>query len=87
VASRYVEHFQDCQNSLLPRFYFILRINKGGRIKSTEHWVVTDNLNDLPLPVRLTYDLKGVGSRHTKVARFVYVLEYLFVSCKGLGTK
>lgn len=68
VASRYVEHFQDCQNSLLPRCYVIMRIAKGGRVKSTEHWVVTDNLNDLPLPVRLTYDLKGVYSRVTKVA-------------------
>ena len=68
VSSRYVEHFQDCQNSLLPRSYVILRIAKGGRVKSTEHWVVTDNLNDLPLPVRLTYDLKGVASRFTKVA-------------------
>ena len=68
VASRYVEHFADCQNSLLPRFYAIIRISKGGKIKSTEHWVVTDNLNDLPLPVRLTYDLKGVSSRNTRVA-------------------
>ena len=68
VSSRYVEHFQDCQNSLLPRCYAIIRIAKGGRVKSTEHWVVTDNLNDLPMPVRLTYDLKGVSSRVTKVA-------------------
>ena len=68
VSSRYVEHFQDCQNSLLPRCYVIVRIAKGGRVKSTEHWIVTDNLNDLPLPVRLTYDLKGVTSRFTKVA-------------------
>lgn len=68
VASRYCEHFQDCQNSLLPRFYCIVRIGKGGRIKTTDYWVVTDNLNDLPLPVRLTYDLKGVSSRNTVVA-------------------
>jgi len=70
-ASRYVEHLQDCQTSLLPRFYFILRLNKGGRVKRTKHWVVTDNLNAMPLPVRLTYDLKGVSSRLTIVARFI----------------
>jgi hypothetical protein len=68
IASRYCEHFQDCQNSLLPRFYCIVRIGKGRRVKTTEHWVVTDNLNDLPLPVQLTYDLKGVSSRNTVVA-------------------
>ena len=67
VAPRYSEHFEDCLNSLLPRFYCILRIGKGGRVKSTAHWIITDNLNDLPLPVRLIYDLKGDSSRTTLV--------------------
>jgi hypothetical protein len=67
VIPRYVEHFQDCANSLLPRFYLVVRIDKGGRIKSKAHWVVTDHVHDLPLPVLRAYDLKGVASRHTKV--------------------
>ena len=67
VAPRYSEHFEDCLNSLLPRFYCILRIGKGGLVKSTAHWIITDNLNDLPLPVRLTYELKGDCSRKTLV--------------------
>ena len=67
VAGRVCEHFQDCHASLMPRFYAIVRIDKGGRVRSTEYWVVTDNINDLPLPVQMTFDLKGVRSRQAAV--------------------
>lgn len=60
IVARLKMQFEDCMNSILPRFYMIFRVDKlGGSRRKKEHWVLTDNLNHLPLTTLERYDLKG----------------------------
>ena len=42
--------WQDCANSLLPRYYLIFRVGSNSTFSKAPHWAIMDNPNDLPLP-------------------------------------
>lgn len=67
-VERMKDHIHACPGTLLPRFYFVFSI-KVARSRNFEHWVITDNINRVPLSIIQRYDLKGCPfSRKTSAA-------------------